>query len=115
MRVFMRPDHIYLAMTMVKHSTLAAAHLCVQDRLVFVKTLWFGAPLRQRPSRINLARIDATRRRFMAAIDGRVQARSASEAARRFLHGYGPTAPISRDRPPMARLPSDADFVAACA
>jgi len=25
MRILMRPDHIYLAMTMVKHSTLAVA------------------------------------------------------------------------------------------
>jgi len=25
MRVLMRPDHVYLAMTMVKHSTLGAA------------------------------------------------------------------------------------------
>jgi hypothetical protein len=40
MRVFMRPDHIYLAMTMVKHSTLAAA--CIYAFKIvsfFVKTL----------------------------------------------------------------------------
>jgi hypothetical protein len=37
---FMRPDHIYLAMTMVKHSTLAAA--CIYAFKIvsfFVKTL----------------------------------------------------------------------------